>query len=179
MKKILLLICVVLFNAALFVGCTNETKSTKPNSNEAEMTTEEKEISKKEISDIGKFVIDNAAKLDVETAMKPYLNGTDFLVINPDGSYGDYAKMKESNIEAFKSLASFKQTTIKEEFRFLTKTEVLYTWFGKNEIQLKTGEKITNESYIGTMLFKKINNEWKIVYAHESASPAIQEQPKK
>lgn len=179
MKKILLLTVALLFTSTLFSGCKNQNKSKEQNSLSSEMSTEEKEIVKKEISAVGKFVIENAAKLDPETAMKPYLNDPEFLVINTDATYGDYAKMRTSNIEAFKQLFSFKQTTIKEEFRFLTKMEVLYTWFGKNEIELKTGGKITNESYIGTMLFKKINNKWKIVYAHESASPAIEEKVRK
>lgn len=175
MKKILLLAGVLILTSTLCTGCKNEDNSKELNNLSSEMTNEEKEIAKKEISDVGAFVIENAIKLDVETAMKPYLNDAEFLVVNPDGTYADYAKMKTSNIETFEQLSSFKQTTIKEEFRFITKTDVLYTWFGKNEIELKIGEKITNESYIGTMLFKKINDEWKIVYAHESASPGIQE----
>jgi hypothetical protein len=153
-----------------FVSCQNES---------SELTPQEKEIAKKEISDIGKGVLQSIERLDIESALKPYLNAPDFLMINPDGSFADYNGFKRTGTETFKQLTSMKQTTIKEEFRFLTKTQVLYTWFGKNEIELKTGEKIKNESYIGSMLFSKINNEWKIVYAHESASPPIQEEPKK
>ena len=178
MKKTVYLFCVTLLTLTFFNGCKNDVDS-KDNGTDCEMTADEKENAKKEISDVGKFVLENAAKLDVETALKPYSNDPEFLLINPDGSYSDYGKMKETNIEAFKQLSSFKQTTLKEEYRFLTKKDVLYTWYGKNEIQLKTGEKITNESYIGTMLFKKINNDWTIVYAHESASPSIQVEDKK
>lgn len=152
------------------VCCQNES---------AELTSQEKELAKKEISDIGKGVIQSVERLDIESALKPYANSPDFLMINPDGSYADYNGFKSTGTETFKQLHSMKQTTIKEEFRFLTKTQVLYTWFGRNEIELKTGEKIKNESYIGSMIFSKINNEWKIVYAHESASPPIQEEPKK
>ena len=92
-------------------------------------------------------------------------------MINPDGSYHKYPEFRKVNIEAFKQLSAFKQTTIKEEYRFITKTEVVHTWFGKNEMTLKTGEKITNDSYIGTMIFKKINNKWRITFAHECKSP--------
>jgi hypothetical protein len=161
---------IAIISSLLLVSCQNES---------SEKTAQEKETAKKEISDIGKGIIQSVERLDIESALKPYLDSPDFLMINPDGSYQDYADFKSANTEAFKQLTSMKQTNIKEEFRFLSKTEVLYTWFGKNEIELKTGEKIKNESYIGTMLFSKINNEWRIVYAHESASPAIQEQVKK
>jgi hypothetical protein len=143
------------------------------------MTLQKKEIAKKEISDVAKDVLKSINRLNIESALKPYLNTPDFLMINPDGSYADYNGFKSTNTEAFMQLQSMKQTTLKEEFRFLTKTQVLYTWFGKNEIELKTGERIKNESHIGSMIFNKINNEWKIVYAHESKSPPIQEGPKK
>jgi len=163
----LILLLGTLFISSLFlVSCQNES---------SEMTSQEKETAKKEISDIGKSIVQSVEQLDIESAIKPYSDSPDFLIINPDGSYQDYAGFKNANTEAFKQLTSMKQTNIKEEFRFLSKTQVLYTWFGKNEIELKTGEKIKNESYIGTMLFNKINNEWRIVYAHESASPAMQE----
>lgn len=51
---------------------------------------------------------------------------------------------------------------------------MLYTWIGKAEIELKTGEKINFDSYVGTMLFRKLSNKWKITYAHESASSPIE-----
>ncbi|MDP3453610.1 MAG: hypothetical protein Q8R90_11735, partial [Bacteroidales bacterium] len=84
-------------------------------------------------------------RLDIESALKPWSNSPDYLAIYPDGSYEDYYGFVSTNTEAFKQLNYMKETTIKEEFRFLTKTQVLYTWFGKREIELKTGEKIEND----------------------------------
>lgn len=78
--------------------------------------------------------------------------------------------MKEANAESFKQLGLMKFVTKNEKFRFLTKNKVLVTWYGQNEFELKTGEKMEIKSYLGTMLFKKIGNEWKIIYAHESAT---------
>jgi hypothetical protein len=160
----------LIMSSHFFVSCHIES---------SEWTAQEKELVKKEISDIGKGVMQSVERLDIESALKPWYHSPDFLMINPDGSYADYHGFVSTNTEAFKQLNSMKESTIKEEFRFLTKTHVLYTWFGKREIELKSGEKIKNDSYIGTMLFSKINNEWKIVYAHESASPPIQEKSKK
>ena len=95
------------------------------------------------------------------------------MVINPDGSIVNYDNFKINGIESFKQFTAYNQTTIKEEYRFLNKNLVLYTWIGKAEIELKTGEKMNFDSYVGTMLFSKLNNEWKITYAHESASPPV------
>ena len=136
----------------------------------SELTSQEKESIKKEISNRIDEIIIGAGQLNIEMAMKPYSNSKDFLVVNPDGTYLDYNGMKEMNTESFKQMSSLKFSTENENFRFLTINKVLYTWYGQNEFELKTGEKMKIDSYVGTMLFEKSNNEWKITYAHESAS---------
>ena len=173
MKKNLFVSAMLMMGASLFIGC-NKNNEEQQKVVKDEMTSEEKESAKKEISNVAKFIIDNAAKMDVETAMKPYLNSPDFLVVNPDGTHANYDEMRAKNIEVFKQLASFKQENIKEDFRFITKDDVLFTWFGKNEVVLKNGDTIKNDSYIGTMLMKKIDGEWKIAFAQETASPTIE-----
>ncbi|TXD51489.1 MULTISPECIES: hypothetical protein [unclassified Polaribacter] len=141
-----------------------------------ELSSIEKETAKKEISARINEIVEGAKQLNIEMAMNPYLDSKDFLIINADGSSLDYSGMKEMNSESFKQMNVLKFTTINEKFRFLTKNKVLLTWFGKNELELKSGEKMKIESYTGTMLFEKINNEWSIVYAHESASqPQLEE----
>ena len=143
------------------------------------LTDREKESAKKEISAQIETIIRGGKNLDIETAMQPYSNTEKFLIINPDGSVSGYQKMKSDNAEAFKKMRSLNFTTVNQEFRFLSESQVLLTWFGKSEVELKSGEKIKYESYIGTMLFSKENGEWKITYAHETASPPIQESPNK
>ena len=143
------------------------------------LTDQEKESAKKEISAKIDKIIQGGKNLDIETAMQPYSNTENFLIINPDATVSDYQKMKSENAEAFKKMSSLNFTTVNKEFRFLSESQVLLTWFGKSEVELKSGEKIKYESYIGTMLFSKENGEWKIIYAHETASPPIQESQNK
>jgi hypothetical protein len=81
--------------------------------------------------------------------------------------------MKNIQVESFKSLASMKFKTIKQEFTFLAKDLVMCTWTGSNEFELKTGEKMKIEPYVGSMLFSKKDNEWKIIYAHETAGQPV------
>lgn len=144
------------------------------------LTEQEKESAEKEISAKIDTIIQGGRNLDVETAMQPYSNTGSFLIVNTDATFsGGYQKMKSDNTEAFKSMRSFNFTTVNKEFRFLSASQVLLTWFGKSEVGFKSGEKIKYESYIGTMLFSKENSEWKIIYAHETASPPIQESQNK
>lgn len=143
------------------------------------LTEQEKETAKKEISAQIDTIIRGAKNLDVETAMQPYSNTENFLIINPDATFSGYQKMKSDNSEAFKKMRSLNFTTVNQEFRFLSDSQVLLTWFGKSEVELGSGEKIKYESYVGTMLFSRENGEWKIIYAHETASPPLQETPNK
>jgi hypothetical protein len=160
-KSIIFLAGTFIFTFLTLFSCKNES---------SELTTEEKETAKKEIlAQVEKIVL-GAAQLNIEMAMGPYSSSTDFLVINPDGTFLNYNGMKEVNTESFKQLNSMEFSTKNEEFRFLTKNKVPLTWYGKNKFELKSGEKMKIDSYVGTMLFEKINNEWKIVYAHESTS---------
>ena len=155
----------IMFSFTL-TSCQNE-------SSNYEWSQQDKETAKKEISIVVNGVIKSAEITDFQSASKPYLNSPEFTIINPDGTIDDYANFEINGKEAFKQMTSYFQTTINEEYRFLNKDIVLYTWIGKAQIELKTGEKMDFESYVGTMLFKKINNEWRITFAHETASPAV------
>lgn len=87
--------------------------------------------------------------------------------------------MKNAQAEAFKQLASMNFRTIKQDFTFLTKNLVICTQTGSNEFEIKSGEKMKIDPYVGTMIFKKNDNEWKIIYAHETtAMPVIIETKK-
>jgi|26BtaG_2_1085354.scaffolds.fasta_scaffold00442_14 hypothetical protein len=147
-----------------FFSCQNNT---------SEWTTQEKEQAKKEISLRIDDIVQGAKHLDIEEAMKAYSNSDDFMIINPDGSSNNYQEMKTVNSEVFKQLCSLEFSTIKKEFRFLAKDLVLCTWFGKNNMEFKTGDKLTIASYVGSMLFKKEKGIWSIIYAHESNSTSI------
>lgn len=155
----------ILFSLSL-TSCQNEPSK-------FEWSEAEKEIAKAEISDVVKLVIESAEQADFQSAKTPYLNSPEFTLINPDATVDDYEKFRLKGIASFEQLSAYYQTTIREEYRFLNKDLVLYTWIGQAELELKTGDVMNFDSYVGTMLFNKINNEWKITYAHETASAPV------
>ena len=138
-----------------------------------ELSPAEKETAKKEISARIDEIIKGAKDLNVEAALKPYFNDSDFKIVNPDASVTDFKTMNNVQAESFKTLASMNFTTTKQDFIFLEKDLVMCTWTGKNEFQLKSGEKMKIEPYVGSMLFRKKDKEWKIIYAHETTAPPI------
>ena len=173
MTKTSTLITATLFASILLFGCKNSGEPRKATQEKTEMSSEEKETAKREISARVDEIVKGANSLNVDAAIKPYSNEADFKIVNPDASLADYQTMKNTQNEAFKTLASMNFKTIKQDFTFLETDLVMCTWTGSNEFELKSGEKMKIEPYVGSMLFRKRNNEWSIVYAHETAAPPV------
>jgi hypothetical protein len=170
---------IILCSSVLLFSCvTNENKNAA-DAQTTELSASEKEVAKKEISGRIKEIINGAKELNAEAALKPYSNNPDFKIISPDGSETDFNKMVTVQTESFKSVKSMSFTTVKEDFKFLSKDLIMCTWTGKNEFELKTGEKMKIDPYLGSMLFSKKDNEWKIIYAHESSAQPVKVVSKK
>jgi ketosteroid isomerase-like protein len=154
----------------IFLGCS------KPEP--AQLTPQEQEAVKKEIREILNLQILACEKADVDALIQAGLDSPDIIAFMTDGTMQDYQGAKNATAELFKSVASAKFTPVKDDFRFLSNNLVLYAWLGKCEMTFKTGEHSKIDSYGITYLFRKSNNQWKVIHSHESASPPIQEKTK-
>jgi ketosteroid isomerase-like protein len=143
----------------------------------AQMTPQEQDVAKKEISEVLIQQIQAASKLDAEALLQSYANSPDFLLLTTAGSMVDYQGTKNGTAEVYKSLSALKFTTIKSEFRFLPGNIVICAWLGKCDVTFNTAERATIDSFAITFVFKKLDNHWKIIYSHESASPPVEETP--
>jgi ketosteroid isomerase-like protein len=143
------------------------------------MTPQEQDVAKKEISEVLNQQLQTASKLDAEALMQSYSDSPDFILLTTAGSMADYQGTKIGTAEIYKSLTALKFTTIKNEFRFLPGNIVICAWLGRCDITFKTEERATIDSYAITFVFKKLDNQWKIIYSHESASPPAEETPTK
>ena len=162
MKTNLYLVLALLF----FFGCTKQEPM--------QMTPQKKETAKKEIKEAVNVIFQGLEKLDAEAAFKPYLNTPDFILFTVYGTMVDYQGAINGHAAWFKTLASIKVTTTKEEFRFLPDNLVIYPWFGKFEMTLKSGEQVTVDFGV-TMIFRKIDDQWKVIYQQTSQVPAAME----
>ena len=144
-----------------------------------QMTPQEKDAAKKEIAGIVDGIVRSCDQLDYQGALKPYYDSPSFVAVNTDGSVVDYEGFKSLNTELFKAASSFKFNTTKVDVHFLADNVVLCTWTGNSEIGLKSGEHFRTPAFAATLLFSKVNSEWKITYSHESASLPTKETPVK
>ena len=145
----------------------------------AQMTSQEQDVAKKEISEVLNQQLQTASKLDAEALLQSYSNSPDFILLTTSGLMVDYQGTKNGTAEMYKSLTALKFTTTKNEFRFLPGSIVICAWLGKCDFTFKTEEHATIDSYAITFVFRKLDNHWKIIYSHESASPPVEETPTK
>jgi ketosteroid isomerase-like protein len=143
----------------------------------AKMTSKEQETAKKEIKEVVNLIIQGLEKLDAEAVCQPYSKNSDFILFTVYGTMFDYQRAKNEHAAWFKTLSSMKVTIIKEEFRFLPDSTVIYPWLGKFKITLQTGEQVTDNLGI-TMIFRKINNQWIVIYQQTSQVPPVHVRPK-
>ena len=157
MKTLLLSLWVVV----LFFGCTRQ----EP----AKMNPQKQETAKIEIREIVNQIFKSANNLDLESLFKYYSDTPDFLLVHLDGSLLDYQGAKMITGETMKALSFVNYSIIKDEFRFLPDNIIICAWNGKCEMTLKTGENLKMEKIGITFIFKKIDNQWKVIYSHRSA----------
>ena len=170
MTKVTSLTASLLFASLLFVSCKNSADTKTVATETTEMTENEKEIAKNEISAVNTDVIKSVNELNVDAALKGY--SADFRGVNADGSSSDYQSLASGLKESFGAVNSLNFIKVKEDFKFLSKRFVLCTWTGTVEPELKTGERMRNDPHTASLLYSKIDNKWKIVYEHDSEAPA-------
>jgi ketosteroid isomerase-like protein len=152
--------------AVLFFDCTGQEPS--------KMNAQDQETAKIEIREIVNQIFKSANNLDLESLFKYYSDTPDFLLVHLDGSLLDFQGAKKVTGETVNALSFVNYSIIKDEFRFLPNNIIICAWNGKCEMTLKTGEKMKIEKIGITFIFKKIDNQWKVIYSHRSASPRVQ-----
>ena len=137
------------------------------------LSNSEKEKIKNELQEAINTLIAGCETLDMELAFSVFSNSPDFLMMGTDGSLCDYQTYLDNNINYLMTCANFKLTTIKEEIRVLDRDMAIFAWAYRAEAILKTGEQDIVEHAGASFVFRKVSDEWKVVYYHESSLPVI------
>ena len=140
----------------------------------AQIASPEQENMKKEIREIAGKIFRNLEKMDAEALFQSYSNSSDFLFITTDGSMAGLQEAKNHHAAWFRSLSSLKVTTNKDNFRFLPGNIVIYSWLGKFEVTLGSGQQLKNDKYAITFIFSRTSDQWKVIHQHSSAMPPTQ-----
>lgn len=131
----------------------------------------EKAKIKKELQEAIHTLIAGCEALDMELAFGIFSNSPDFLMMATDGSLCDYQTYLNNNVDYLMTCSNFTLTTLQKEIRILNRGMAIFSWAYRAEATLKTGERDIVENAGATFVFSKVNDEWKVVYYHESSLP--------
>jgi hypothetical protein len=140
------------------------------------LTQQQIEQIKSEVKVSSEPLMSGWAELDADKALQCYSTEmvacADSLLID----YKAYAKVWEDFTH---SASTIKITPIKVDYLVLTKDFVLGTWVGKVEMLMKSGVKITYNPIRYSDVYKKVDNQWKIIFEQSSGIPMVQAPEKK
>lgn len=107
----------------------------------------------------------------LELFLSGYDNSSAFMHFSSDGRMRNYGEFKTICGEYYDALSSQKILTIHERIHVIDTNLAVLGWTGNIVAQFKNGDVMKMENYAITSVFKKINDDWKIIHAHESAVP--------
>ena len=157
MKKFeaVLSICGVVF----VMSCSSQTDLTP--------TDIEKDVIIKEIKPVLAQIIEGSESGNIDKAIEPYLNTQEFIAIG-NGRVYDFSGFKDGNKQYFEALESQQFAEKETKYTVLDKRTVIATWSGTGLAILKDSQKLNIDPYVATLVFKKMNEGWKVIYTHES-----------
>jgi len=143
---------------AVFSCCTNPGKP---------LSGTDKYLMKTDVKQIVNTIIKGCEEAKFETAMAPFLDSPDLRYI-VNGSVFTYKDVVSEMKPIFDLLSNQKVTLFTEEFSFPDNSTVLYTSASRWEMNYKDGHSTIAEPMAWFLLFKKIDNKWKVIYGVES-----------
>ena len=154
MKKLILT-----FLPMIILSCGTKT--------EGSLTENEKEIIKSELQSIMNQIIQNSEIGNMGESIKPYLDSPEFMSIS-NGQISDYKNFMIENKYYFEVLKSQKFSKSEMIYTFINNENVIITWGCSAFVQMKDEQEIKIDPYTVTFIFKKVNELWKVIYAHGS-----------
>jgi len=143
--------------------------------NTEQLTDSEKRSIEKDLRQAINTLIAGCEALDMEMAFRIFSDSPAFLMMGTGGALCDYRRYLDDNINYLKTCSSFKLSTFRDEIRVLSRDTAIFAWAYKAEATLKTGDRDVVENAGATFVFHKIDDVWKVVYYHESSTPARRE----
>ena len=167
MKRNILVAALLLF----IIGCTPQQSD--------QLTQQQKDQIKKELTAVVDSMIARFDRLDVNGGFQYSWDSPEYVAFNADGSRSDFQATKKAAIDALGSMVALKISTVREDFTVLSKDLAICAWAGKEEVTLKSGDKVLYDPDATTLIFRKIADQWKAIYSHESATIVTQKADKK
>jgi hypothetical protein len=135
--------------------------------NKKPMSDAQKEKIKGEVKEVVNTFVKGCEEANPEMVLGIYLDSPDFVSTYNGNSFG-YKQGVDAMKSAFSTLLNQKLTIVDEKYAILDNSTVLYTTNCKCLMNFKDGHAILQDPWIVQLLFKKIDNKWKVISGNES-----------
>ena len=154
------------FEAVLYL-CTMVFAMSCNNATDLPLSDSEKATLMNEVKPVLTQIIQGSESGNIDKALEPYWNAPEFISVG-NGQVNDFNGFKDGNKQYFEVLDSQKFTEKDTKYTFLDNKTVIATWCGTGLASLKDSQKLNIDPYVATLVFRKMNEGWKVVYTHES-----------
>jgi len=133
------------------------------------LSEEQKKKIQGEIQAVITQISEAAAHVDSTKLFESFaLDDKDFTYVEINGAFYDQVAYKHMVREFYGPLQSEIIGKGKEKYTFLNKDNVLWNYSGLLTATFKNGQQATYDPFAMTMLFRKTNDKWKVVFLQES-----------
>ena len=161
MKILILLISVMLFS------CTQKSNSV--------LSEEQKKKIQEEIKPVIAQIYEAAAHVDTTKLYDVFsFEDDDFTYVEITGAFYDQAAYKQMVREFYGMLTTEMITKGTEKYTYINGNNVLWSYSGALTVTFKNGQHTKYEPFGMTLLFRKTNDKWKVVFLQESTQDPVQ-----
>jgi len=139
-----------------------------------QLTQQQEDQIKNEVKVVLNSATAKFERLDIDGVMQYFWDSPEFVDYNADGSRYDFQTMKKVMTDVFGSATAAEIATASTDLTVLAKDAVLCAWVSRVELTLKSGDKVAYDPNAETYVFKRIADQWKIIYTHQSATISVQ-----
>jgi hypothetical protein len=115
-----------------------------------------------------KNIVESSEAGNLEKNNRTVCKYPDFIYIS-NGVIVDHDGFIKMNEKYFDALESQTYTESAIMFTFIDRNTVILTYGGLALATLKDKQQMIIESFAATLIFRKMDSSWKIIYSHESA----------
>ncbi len=126
----------------------------------------------KEVKSVSGKIIEYTQRAQLDSLLSCYDNAPAFLAFSGDGQMRNYEEFKKICTEYYGALKKQDISTIREKFNVIDDDLVILGWSGDIMAEFRNGDTMKLKNYSVTFVFKKIDNQWKVIHSHESSLPA-------
>jgi hypothetical protein len=160
MKRIFILMII-----AALPGCINKTPEPLNNNEKAEISDA--------VINTAHAITDACNQINFLNLKSFIMESPEFLTITSNGSHLNYNQYIKGEKDFFESVSTLQLTILNENVIALEKTLAVYTVRLKVIAILKTGKTLTYENNVLSEVYKKIDNQWKIIFIQEAGQPPV------